>query len=272
MPWSSNATFLVEACLDGRSERVRRRVGILHAGHGRIRHVQRRQRSMAESGDAGIAFAVVALAAGGGPPHQLDVVARGILEGDEVPHMTQFRVCRGTQSDMMAEPLKLRSGSLQIRALGNLERRGLIGRGAIEIAQRVLALVAAKIPGSGIATRELEAENARRVAAGADATDRAHHLGRRQLEQQQCLHHEHQTRGARAHRDDMRDTEAFGDPRFELLDERAVGERPARLAARHLGLLACFLRFLEHLGVLDRDHRLVGEGLDDADLMIREQP
>src|SRR5712671_6717389 len=48
------------------------------------------QSDVAESGDPCVAFAVIALAAGGRPPHQLDVVAGGILEGDEAPHPAQF--------------------------------------------------------------------------------------------------------------------------------------------------------------------------------------
>src|SRR5262249_50048637 len=38
---------------------------------------------VAEAGDAGIAFAVIALAAVGGPPNKLDVVSGGILESYE---------------------------------------------------------------------------------------------------------------------------------------------------------------------------------------------
>ena len=40
----------------------------------------------------------------------------------------------------------------------------------------------------------------------------------------ECLQREHQTRRARADRDDVRDAEALGDALFELGDEGAVGE------------------------------------------------
>ena len=65
--------------------------GIAHPGPKDLvaRRISCAQPDMAEPCDSSVAFAVIALAAVGGPPHELDVVARGILEGDEAPHADQ---------------------------------------------------------------------------------------------------------------------------------------------------------------------------------------
>ena len=42
--------------------------------------------------------------------------------------VSQFGFLRRTQADLMPEPIKLRSRSLQIGALGHFEGGGLIGR------------------------------------------------------------------------------------------------------------------------------------------------
>jgi len=71
------------------------------------RRVGGAQSDVAEAGDAGVAFAVIALAAIGGPPHQLDVVAGGVLEGDEASHPAHLRFFRRADTDRMAEAIEL---------------------------------------------------------------------------------------------------------------------------------------------------------------------
>ncbi len=91
------------------------------------------QPDVAETGDPGVALAVIAPAAGGWPPYQLDLVACRVVEGDELAHPTQFGLLNRTQADMMTEPIKLASRRLQIRAPGHFERGGLVGRRTGEI-------------------------------------------------------------------------------------------------------------------------------------------
>ena len=67
----------------------------------------------------------------------------------------------------MTEPIELRRRRLQIRALGNLERGGLIGRRAGEVAERVLALIGLEIDRVLRAVRDLEAQIVGGEAGGA---------------------------------------------------------------------------------------------------------
>ena len=136
---------------------------------------------VAEAGDPGVPFAVIAPAAVGGPPHQLDLVAGRILEGDEAPHLAQIGFLRRTQADMMAEPIKLRGCRLQIRALGHFERGGLIGRRTGEVAQRVLALVGLEIHRVLRMVRDFEAEIIRGEPGGAVEIARCRDGRRRRL-------------------------------------------------------------------------------------------
>src|SRR5215468_11353942 len=50
-----------------------------------------------------------------------------------------------------------------------------------------------------------------------------------------------------------------------------IGDHPQDLACRGL-LLEGFLRLVEEAYVLDRDHRLIREGLHQFDLGVRERP
>src|SRR5262249_59631434 len=48
------------------------------------RGVRRAQADVAEAGDAGVAYAVVTLAAMGAPPHQLDTITARVVERDQL--------------------------------------------------------------------------------------------------------------------------------------------------------------------------------------------
>jgi hypothetical protein len=113
---------------------------------------------VAEAGDAGIALAVIAAGTDGRAPHQLDPVAGRILEGDEVADLAKVALLLRAGADLMAEPLQLGGGVLEIGAAADLERRGLVLRRAFEIAQRVFALVGLEIDGVLAAVRNLKAE------------------------------------------------------------------------------------------------------------------
>jgi hypothetical protein len=91
---------------------------------------------VAKPRDPGVAFSVIAPATVSGPPDEFDFVASRILEADEASHVAKFGFFRRTQTDVMSKPLKLRSRSLQIGAIANLECRGLIGRRAGEVAEK----------------------------------------------------------------------------------------------------------------------------------------
>ena len=66
----------------------------------------------------------------------------------------------------MAVPLKFRCRRLQIRALGNFERGGLIGRRTGEVAKGVLALIRFEIDGVSRTVRDFEAQIVRREFGG----------------------------------------------------------------------------------------------------------
>ena len=73
------------------------------------------------------------------------LVAGRIVEGDEAAHAAQLRFLAGADMDAVAEPVEFGGRQFQIVALGHLERDGLVGRRAREIAQRVFALVGLEI-------------------------------------------------------------------------------------------------------------------------------
>jgi SAM-dependent methyltransferase len=113
---------------------------------------------VAESSDPGVPLSVIAPAAGGGPPNELDLVAGGILETDKASHVAQFGFLRRTQADAMTELFELRSRGVQIGAIDNLECDSLIGGRAGEIAQRVFPLVGLEIDGVPRSVRDFEAQ------------------------------------------------------------------------------------------------------------------
>src|SRR5262249_967475 len=123
------------------------------------RRVRRAQADMTKVGDAGVARAMVAHAAVGGPPHQLDPVAARVVEGDELAHFARLRLARRAGAHRVAEPFEFAGRRGQRRARGDLEGDGLLARVALEVAQRVLALVGLEIDRAFGDLADLEAEH-----------------------------------------------------------------------------------------------------------------
>jgi len=63
-----------------------------------------------KAGDAGVARAVVAHAAVGGPPHQLDPVAARVVESDELAYLAGIGLAGRAGVNRVAEPFKLAGG------------------------------------------------------------------------------------------------------------------------------------------------------------------
>ena len=99
------------------------------------------QSDVAEAGDAGVAHAVIALRAMGRAPDQLDAVAAGIVERDEVAHLAQLGFLGGAVVHAIAEPFELTGSGREPVAIGDLKSCRLVRRIACEIAQRVFARV-----------------------------------------------------------------------------------------------------------------------------------
>ena len=108
-----------------------------------------------------------------------------------------------------------------------------------------------------------------RVAVDRQRVDVAHRVRRRPLRRQQAEH----VAVGQVHRRDRRVAQAGGALRDRLEHRLHVGRRARDhaqdFADRRL-LLERFLRFVEQAHVLDRDRRLVGEGLHQRDLLVGE--
>src|SRR6266446_7016309 len=113
---------------------------------------------MAEARDTGIARPVVAAAVVGGTHHQLDSVAARVGERDELADFSALRFGGRAGVHRVSASLELYCGARELVRGSNLEGGRLIGGIALEIAQRVRALVGFEVEGVFGAFGDLEAE------------------------------------------------------------------------------------------------------------------
>jgi len=107
--------------------------------------IRRAQADVAKAGDAGVARAVVAHHAVRGAPYQLDAVAARVVEGDELAHLACLGFPRRADVNRVAEPLQFAGGGRERGARADLEGHRLVARIALDVAQRMLALVGLEI-------------------------------------------------------------------------------------------------------------------------------
>ena len=122
---------------------------------------------MGKSGDAGVPRAVIALAGGLGAHDELDGVAGRILEADELAHMTRGAFFPRAVMYGMAEPLQRRAGGLQVFGAAEFEAGRLVVRVAVEIAERVGAVIGLEVGRALAPLGDFEAQNVDRVPLGA---------------------------------------------------------------------------------------------------------
>ena len=121
--------------------------------------VGRAEAHMAEARHARVALAVIAPPAMGGPPDEFDRIAGRVAEADEVAHLARLRLLSRAARDLVAQPLERRGGCIEIGSVGDLEGDDVICRIALEITERVLALVRFEIDRAACPLRDFEGEN-----------------------------------------------------------------------------------------------------------------
>ena len=92
------------------------------------------QADMTEASDAGVARTVVASVAHGGTPSNLDWIAAGIGEADEVAHHARVGLLASAYVHSMAKLLQLGCRLVEIFLICNLEARNLNVRITVNIA------------------------------------------------------------------------------------------------------------------------------------------
>src|SRR5256885_2590402 len=100
---------------------------------------------MAEAGNPGVAAGKIAPATALRPHYEFDVIAGRIAETDEGLDLALLGLARRASMNGMAERFQRGGGILQACFVLDLEADGLIARISFRIAQRMTALVGAKI-------------------------------------------------------------------------------------------------------------------------------
>src|SRR5262245_27722617 len=122
--------------------------------------ISRAQADVTETGDAGIARAVVAGAADGGAPSDLDAVAGGIGEANELAHHAHIGLFACADMHVVAKLLQFDRRLVEIVLVRDLETSDLNPRIAVEVAQRVLALVGLEVTGVPSPRTDLQPKDA----------------------------------------------------------------------------------------------------------------
>jgi hypothetical protein len=94
---------------------------------------------MTESGDAGVAAAVVAFAGMRGPIDEFNAVPAWVLESNEASDVPRRGLALGAAPDSMPKPLQLGCRRIAVILAADLKSDRLIGGVFLEIAERMLA-------------------------------------------------------------------------------------------------------------------------------------
>ena len=130
------------------------------------RRIGRAKPDMTEVRDAGVTRRKIAHAAVEGPNHGLDLVARRILERQELLHSPLLAFLLRAHVHRMPGTLDFRADRVEIRRIQQVEAARVVGRIAFEVHQRVIAgvtanvvLVGAEIGRLALAGHQLQADD-----------------------------------------------------------------------------------------------------------------
>jgi hypothetical protein len=169
---------LVVDLVDAQQGRVADAVAHLGAQHFRpellvARRIRRAQSDVAEPGDARVARRKVAPAAVVRSHHQVDAVAARVAEVREGLDVALFALLHGASTHVDAGIAEQRGRLVQVGARAHLETDGVVARIALEVHQRVIALVAAKVVRTGLRAGVFQPEDLQRILVRGREVSRA---------------------------------------------------------------------------------------------------